>query len=115
MAIDSEITLSNQERGKESACAWHADRWEYRACLPRRLRRRQVIAVNKACLCGYARTQADEWQPSNTVMAVLGDRMMGDTGPTQLEYGRYSTRPRSQVKLNANGTVVIPRTKRDSL
>ena len=41
MAIESEITLSNQERGKE---------WEYR-----------VIAVNKA----------GEGVPSNTVMAVL--------------------------------------------
>lgn len=41
MAIESEITLSNQERGKE---------WEYR-----------VIAVNKA----------GEGLPSNTVMAVL--------------------------------------------
>ena len=41
MAIESEITLSNQERGKE---------WEYR-----------VIAVNKA----------GEGTPSNTVMAVL--------------------------------------------
>jgi len=41
MAIESEITLSDQERGKE---------WEYR-----------VIAVNKA----------GEGQPSNTVMAVL--------------------------------------------
>ncbi|MCH9035141.1 MAG: fibronectin type III domain-containing protein [Planctomycetes bacterium] len=41
MAIGSEITLSNQERGKE---------WEYR-----------VIAVNKA----------GEGTPSNTVMAVL--------------------------------------------
>ncbi len=41
MAIESEITLSNQERGKE---------WEYR-----------VIAVNKA---GGA-------TPSNTVMVVL--------------------------------------------
>jgi hypothetical protein len=53
---------SGQERGKE---------WEYRACLPRRLRRRQVIAVNKACLCGYARRQAGEGTPSNTVMAAL--------------------------------------------
>ena len=41
MAIESEITLSNQERGKE---------WEYR-----------IIAINKA----------GEGQPSNTVMAVL--------------------------------------------
>jgi len=41
LAIESEITLSDQERGKE---------WEYR-----------VIAVNKA----------GEGQPSNTVMAVL--------------------------------------------
>jgi len=41
MAIESEITLSGQERGKE---------WEYR-----------VLAVNKA----------GEGQPSNTVMAVL--------------------------------------------
>jgi len=41
MAIDSEITLTNQERGKE---------WEYR-----------VLAVNKA----------GEGEPSNTVMAVL--------------------------------------------
>ena len=41
MAIESEITLSNQERGKE---------WEYR-----------VFAVNKA----------GEGTPSNTVMAVL--------------------------------------------
>ena len=41
MAIESEITLTNQERGKE---------WEYR-----------VIAVNKS----------GEGQPSNTVMAVL--------------------------------------------
>ncbi len=41
MAIESEITLSGQERGKE---------WEYR-----------VIAVNKA----------GEGTPSNTVMAVL--------------------------------------------
>ena len=41
MAIESEITLSNQERGKK---------WEYR-----------VIAVN----------QAGEDTPSNTVMAVL--------------------------------------------
>jgi len=41
MAIESEITLTNQERGKE---------WEYR-----------VLAVNKA----------GEGEPSNTVMAVL--------------------------------------------
>jgi len=41
LAIESEITLSDQERGKE---------WEYR-----------VIAVNKA----------GEGEPSNTVMAVL--------------------------------------------
>jgi hypothetical protein len=41
MAIDSEITLTNQERGKE---------WEYR-----------VLGVNKA----------GESEPSNTVMAVL--------------------------------------------
>jgi hypothetical protein len=41
MAIESEITLSDQERGKE---------WEYR-----------VVAVNKA----------GEGEPSNTVMAVL--------------------------------------------
>ena len=41
MAIESEITLTNQERGKE---------WEYR-----------VIAVNKS----------GEGQPSNTIMAVL--------------------------------------------
>ncbi len=41
MAIESEITLSGQERGKE---------WEYR-----------VIAVNKA----------GEGTPSNTVMVVL--------------------------------------------
>jgi len=41
MAIESEITLSDQERGKE---------WEYR-----------IIAVNKA----------GEGEPSNTVMAVL--------------------------------------------
>ena len=41
MAIESEITLTNQKRGKE---------WEYR-----------VLAVNKA----------GEGQPSNTVMAVL--------------------------------------------
>ena len=41
MAIESEITLSSQERGKE---------WEYR-----------VIAVNKA----------GEGQPGNTVMAAL--------------------------------------------
>lgn len=41
MAIESEITLSNQERAKE---------WEYR-----------VLAVNKA----------GEGEPSNTVMAVL--------------------------------------------
>jgi len=41
MAIESEITLTNQERGKE---------WEYR-----------VIAINKA----------GEGDPSNTVMAVL--------------------------------------------
>jgi len=41
MTIETVITLSNQERGKE---------WEYR-----------VIAVNKA----------GEAQPSNTVMAVL--------------------------------------------
>jgi len=41
MAVESEITLSNQERGKE---------WEYR-----------VLAVNKA----------GEGEPSNTVMAVL--------------------------------------------
>ena len=41
MAIESEITLTNQERGKE---------WEYR-----------VLAVNKA----------GESEPSNTVMAVL--------------------------------------------
>jgi len=41
MATKSEITLTNQERGKE---------WEYR-----------VLAVNKA----------GEGQPSNTVMAVL--------------------------------------------
>jgi len=41
MVIESEITLSGQERGKE---------WEYR-----------VIAVNKA----------GKGQPSNTVMAVL--------------------------------------------
>ncbi len=41
MAIESEITHTNQERGKE---------WEYRA-----------IAVNKA----------GEGLPSNTVMAVL--------------------------------------------
>ena len=41
MAIESEITLSNQERGKE---------WEYR-----------VIAVNKT----------GEGLPSNTVMAVV--------------------------------------------
>jgi len=41
LAIESEITLSEQERGKE---------WEYR-----------TIAVNKA----------GEGQPSNTVMAVL--------------------------------------------
>ncbi len=41
LAIESEITLSNQERGKE---------WEYR-----------VIAVNKA----------GQGLPSNTVMAVL--------------------------------------------
>ena len=41
MAIESEIILTNQERGKE---------WEYR-----------VLAVNKA----------SEGQPSNTVMAVL--------------------------------------------
>ena len=62
IGIESEITLSNQERGKESACACtHADRWEYRACLPRRLRRRQVIAVNKA----------GEGTPRSTVMAVL--------------------------------------------
>ncbi len=50
MAIESEITLSNQERRKESACALHADRWEYR-----------VVAVNKA----------GEGVPSNTVMVVL--------------------------------------------
>ena len=51
IGIESEITLSGQERGKESACACtHADRWEYRAC-----------AVNKA----------GEGTPSNTVMAVL--------------------------------------------
>ncbi len=42
---------SGQERGKE---------WKYR-----------VIAVSKACLCGYARRQACEGQPSNTLMAVL--------------------------------------------
>jgi len=41
LAIESEITLSNQDRGKE---------WEYR-----------VIAINKA----------GEGTPSNTVMAVL--------------------------------------------
>ncbi len=41
LAVESEITLTNQERGKE---------WEYR-----------VIAVNKS----------GEGQPSNTVMAVL--------------------------------------------
>jgi hypothetical protein len=41
MAIESEITLSEQERSKE---------WEYR-----------VVAVNKA----------GEGEPSNTVMAVL--------------------------------------------
>jgi len=41
MAIESEITLTNQERGKE---------WEYR-----------VIAVNKS----------GEGQPSNTIMEVL--------------------------------------------
>jgi hypothetical protein len=41
MAIESEITLSAQERGKE---------WEY-----------PVLAVNKA----------GEGEPSNTVMAVL--------------------------------------------
>ena len=43
MGIESEITLSAQERGKEKE-------WEYR-----------VIAVNKA----------GEGQPTNTVMGVL--------------------------------------------
>jgi len=41
LAVESEITLMNQERGKQ---------WEYR-----------VLAVNKA----------GEGQPNNTVMAVL--------------------------------------------
>ena len=60
LAIESEITLSSQERAKE---------WEYRACLPRRLRRRQVLAVNKA----------GEGRPGNTVMAVLWNRMTSVT------------------------------------
>ncbi len=50
MAIESEITLSNQERGKA---------WEYR-----------VIAANKASLC-VGRRQAGEGAPSNTVMGML--------------------------------------------
>ena len=41
MAVESEITLTNEERGKD---------WEYR-----------VVAVNKV----------GEGEPSNTVMAVL--------------------------------------------
>jgi len=41
MAIESEITLTNQERGKQREC--------------------RVLAVNKA----------SEGEPSNTVMAVL--------------------------------------------
>jgi len=63
LAVESEITLTGQEHGKE---------WEYCACLPRRWLeqemhgcvwswRRQVIAVNKAV----------EGEPSNTIMDVL--------------------------------------------